>query len=163
VNLSGFNFVVKASGGCLDFSKGIFRACSKKNRAQIRQGAFDKEVMIMSIRPNRVGEQMKKELSEIIGRKIKDPRIGFVTVTDVQVTGDLQQAKVYISVLGDEEQKETTLKGLATAKGFIRSEIGKRIRLRKTPEILFEFDESITYGNRIDTIIHDINRQSNQE
>jgi len=117
----------------------------------------------MSIRPNRVGEQMKKELSEIIGRKIKDPRIGFVTVTDVQVTGDLQQAKVYISVLGDEEQKETTLKGLATAKGFIRSEIGKRIRLRKTPEILFEFDESITYGNRIDTIIHDINRQSNQE
>ena len=127
------------------------------------QGAFDKEVMRMSIRPKRVGEQMKKELSEIIGRKIKDPRIGFVTVTDVQVTGDLQQAKVYISVLGDEEQKESTLKGLATAKGFIRSEIGKRIRLRKTPEIQFEFDESITYGNRIDTIIHDINRQSNQE
>ena len=145
------------------FYKGYFSSKLEKNRAQIHQGAFDKEVMRMSIRPNRVGEQMKKELSEIIGRKIKDPRIGFVTVTDVQVTGDLQQAKVYISVLGDEEQKETTLKGLATAKGFIRSEIGKRIRLRKTPEILFEFDESITYGNRIDTIIHDINRQSNQE
>ena len=61
---------------------------------------------------------MKKELSDIIGRKIKDPRIGFVTVTDVQVTGDLQQAKVYISVLGDEEQKENTLKGLAKAKGL---------------------------------------------
>jgi ribosome-binding factor A len=117
----------------------------------------------MSIRSTRVGEQMKKELSEIIGRKIKDPRIGFVTVTDVQVTGDLQQAKVYISVLGDEEQKQNTLKGLAKAKGFIRSEIGQRIRLRKTPEILFEFDESITYGNRIETILHDINNQSNQE
>ncbi|MFT4413607.1 30S ribosome-binding factor RbfA [Fredinandcohnia humi] len=117
----------------------------------------------MSLRPNRVGEQMKKELGDIIGRKIKDPRIGFVTVTDVQVTGDLQQAKVFISVLGDEEQRQNTLKGLAKAKGFIRSEIGQRIRLRKTPEIQFEFDESIDYGNRIETIIHEINKQSNQE
>lgn len=111
----------------------------------------------MSLRANRVGEQMKKELTEIIGRKIKDPRIGFVTVTDVQVTGDLQQATVYISVLGDEDQKENTLKGLSKAKGFIRSEIGQRIRLRKTPEIFFEFDESISYGNRIETLIHQIN------
>ena len=101
---------------------------------------------------------MKKELGEIIGRKIKDPRIGFVTVTDVQVTGDLQQATVYISVLGDEEQRENTLNGLAKAKGFIRSEIGQRIRLRKTPEITFEFDESIDYGNRIDTLLHQIQR-----
>ncbi|WP_449540051.1 30S ribosome-binding factor RbfA [Ferdinandcohnia sp. Marseille-Q9671] len=117
----------------------------------------------MSLRPNRVGEQMKKELGDIIGRKIKDPRIGFVTVTDVQVTGDLQQAKVFISVLGDEEQRQNTLKGLAKAKGFIRSEIGQRIRLRKTPEILFEFDESIDYGNRIETLLHEINKQPNQE
>jgi ribosome-binding factor A len=110
----------------------------------------------MSLRSNRVGEQMKKELSDIIGRKIKDPRIGFVTVTDVQVSGDLQQAKVYISVLGDEEQRENTLKGLATAKGFIRTEVGKRIRLRKTPEIIFEWDDSINYGNRINTILHQL-------
>ncbi|WP_059170151.1 30S ribosome-binding factor RbfA [Bacillus sp. FJAT-27445] len=113
----------------------------------------------MSHRANRVGEQMKKELSEIIGRKIKDPRIGFVTVTDVQVTGDLQQATVYISVLGDEEQRENTLKGLATAKGFIRSEIGSRIRLRKTPEIVFEFDESIDYGNRIQSLLTQIHNE----
>ncbi|MBL4952687.1 30S ribosome-binding factor RbfA [Neobacillus sp. OS1-32] len=113
----------------------------------------------MSHRPNRVGEQMKKELSDIIGRKIKDPRIGFVTVTDVQVTGDLQQAKVFISVLGDDEQKENTLKGLAKAKGFIRSEIGHRIRLRKTPEIIFEFDESIDYGNRIESLIHELHTE----
>jgi ribosome-binding factor A len=110
----------------------------------------------MSHRANRVGEQMKKELSDIIGRKIKDPRIGFVTVTDVEVTGDLQQAKVFISVLGDEEQRENTLKGLAKAKGFIRSEIGSRIRLRKTPEIIFEWDESIDYGHRIDTLLHQV-------
>jgi len=110
----------------------------------------------MSLRANRVGEQMKKELGEIISKKIKDPRIGFVTITDVHVTGDLQQATVYISVLGDEEQKADTLKGLAKAKGFIRSEIGQRIRLRKTPEISFEFDESIGYGNRIESLLKQI-------
>jgi ribosome-binding factor A len=114
----------------------------------------------MSLRANRVGEQMKKELSDIIGRKIKDPRIGFVTVTDVQVSGDLQQAKVYISVLGDEEQRENTLKGLAKAKGFIRSEVGQRIRLRKTPEIIFEWDESMEYGNRINSILHQLHNDS---
>ncbi|AJD91042.1 ribosome-binding factor A [Jeotgalibacillus malaysiensis] len=99
---------------------------------------------------------MKKELGDIIGRKIKDPRIGFVTVTDVEVTGDLQQATVYITVLGDDEQRENTLRGLAKAKGFIRSEIGQRIRLRKTPELLFEFDESIETGNRIESLIRDL-------
>ena len=119
-------------------------------------GIYEKRGEIYEVRANRVGEQMKKELGEIIGRKIKDPRIGFVTVTDVQVTGDLQQATVYISVLGDENQRENTLLGLAKAKGFIRSEIGQRIRLRKTPEITFEFDESIGYGNRIDTLLHQI-------
>lgn len=110
----------------------------------------------MGHRVNRVGEQMKKELGDIIGRKIKDPRIGFVTVTDVEVTGDLQQAKVFISVLGDETQKENTLKALAKARGFIRTEIGQRIRLRKTPEIIFEFDQSIDYGNRIETLLHQV-------
>ncbi|WP_416826841.1 30S ribosome-binding factor RbfA [Ectobacillus polymachus] len=117
----------------------------------------------MKLRANRVGEQMKKEMSDIIGRKIKDPRIGFVTVTDVQVSGDLQLAKVYISVLGDEEQKQNTLKGLAKATGFIRSEIGQRIRLRKTPEITFEFDESISYGNRIEKLLIDLNKQDKIE
>ncbi|ESU33002.1 ribosome-binding factor A [Bacillus sp. 17376] len=113
----------------------------------------------MGHRVNRVGEQMKKELGDIISRKIKDPRVGFVTVTDVQVTGDLQQAKVYISVLGDEQQREDTLKGLAKAKGFIRTEIGQRIRLRKTPELIFEFDETMAYGNRINSLIHELHRE----
>ncbi|MFC4184558.1 30S ribosome-binding factor RbfA [Saccharococcus thermophilus] len=117
----------------------------------------------MNLRATRVGEQMKKELSDIIGRKLKDPRIGFVTVTDVRVTGDLQQAKVYISVLGDEEQRQNTLKGLEKAKGFIRSEIGQRIRLRKTPEIFFEIDESIEYGNRIEQLIRQISTEQEDE
>ncbi|WP_138414755.1 30S ribosome-binding factor RbfA [Aquibacillus sediminis] len=112
------------------------------------------------IRANRVGEQMKKELGDIIGRKIKDPRVGFVTVTDVEVTGDLQQAKVFISVLGEDKQKQDTLIGLAKAKGFIRSEIGKRIRLRKTPELFFEFDEAIETGNRIEHILRELNESN---
>ncbi|BBW96645.1 ribosome-binding factor A [Geobacillus subterraneus] len=111
---------------------------------------------MMNIRATRVGEQMKKELSDIIGRKLKDPRIGFVTVTDVRVTGDLQQAKVYISILGDDKQREETLKALEKAKGFIRSEIGQRIRLRKTPDILFEIDETIEYGSRIEQLIRQL-------
>jgi ribosome-binding factor A len=122
-----------------------------------------KGVKGMTLRSNRVGEQMKKELSDIIGRKIKDPRVGFVTVTDVQVTGDLQQAKVFISVLGDDEKRQDTLIGLAKAKGFIRSEIGRRIRLRKTPELFFEFDESIDYGNRIESLIHELNKKDSDE
>lgn len=116
----------------------------------------------LNIRAKQVGEQMKKELSEIISRKIKDPRVGFVTVTDVEVTGDLQQAKVFISVLGDDKQKEESFIGLTKAKGFIRSEIGRRIRLRKTPEILFEFDESIDYGNHIETLIHQLHKDEVQ-
>lgn len=111
------------------------------------------------LRANRVAEQMKKELGDILSRKIKDPRVGFVTVTDVEVTGDLQQAKVYISVLGNEQQKHDTLVGLAKAKGFIRTELGQRIRLRKTPELAFEFDEALERGNRIERILRDLNNK----
>lgn len=110
------------------------------------------------MRANRVAEQMKQELSDIISRRLKDPRVGFVTITDVDVTGDLQQAKVYFTVLGDEEKKATTKEALEKASGFIRSEIGSRIRLRKTPEIFFEFDESIDYGNRIEKLLSDLNK-----
>lgn len=110
----------------------------------------------MANRSNRVAEQMKKELGEIIVRKLKDPRIGFVTVTDVEVTGDLQQATVFITVLGDDKKRRETLKGLVQAKGFIRTEIGQRIRLRKTPELMFELDKSFDYGNKIDNLLKQI-------
>lgn len=113
----------------------------------------------MTLRSTKVGEQMKKELGDIITRKLKDPRVGFVTVTDVEVTGDLSMATVYITVLGDEEQQANTLKGLEKAKGFIRSEIGKRIRLRIVPEIFFAMDESIAYGNRIEALLSELKRE----
>ncbi|MEK4385170.1 30S ribosome-binding factor RbfA [Solibacillus sp. FSL W7-1436] len=107
----------------------------------------------MSLRSNRVAEQMKKEITEIIARKIKDPRVGFVTVTDVAVTGDLQQATVYITSLGNDRERAETLQALEKASGFIRSEVGSRIRLRRTPELAFEFDTAIEYGNKIDALL----------
>lgn len=113
------------------------------------------------LRANRVAEQMKKELGDILNRKIKDPRVGFVTITDVEVTGDLQQATVYLTILGSEDEKEATLKGLTKAKGFIRSEIGHRIRLRKTPELFFEIDHTIETGNRIEKLIRDLHESDN--
>ncbi|WP_018922510.1 30S ribosome-binding factor RbfA [Salsuginibacillus kocurii] len=112
-----------------------------------------------NVRAERVGEQMKKELADIFQRQIKDPRVQFVTVTDVEVTGDLQQAKVFITVLGEDQTQEETLTALRKAKGFIRSEIGKRIQLRKTPELQFEFDPSIDYGNRIEKLIQDLHKE----
>lgn len=114
------------------------------------------------VRVGRVGEQIKKELSQIIQTELKDPRIGFITVTGVEVTNDLSQAKVYLSVLGSEEQKEETLKAIARGTGFIRSELGKRMRLRHTPELVFKFDASIEYGSRIEALLEQINRGERQ-
>ncbi|MFT9847813.1 30S ribosome-binding factor RbfA [Aneurinibacillus sp. REN35] len=116
-----------------------------------------------NIRTNRVGEQIKKELSQIIQREIKDPRIGFVTVTGVEVSGDLSQAKVFISVLGGDEQRSDTLKALEKAKGFMRGEIGRRVRLRHTPDLLFKFDESVEYGSRIESLLHEIKEEKGEE
>lgn len=110
------------------------------------------------VRVGRVGEQIKKELSQILQAELKDPRVGFITVTGVDVTNDLSQAKVYLSVMGTEQQKEDSLKAIDKATGFIRSELGKRIRLRITPELLFQFDTSIEYGSRIDALLNQINK-----
>ena len=115
----------------------------------------------MSMRATRVGEQMKR-IGRHLRQKAKRSKNRLLTVTDVEVSGDLQIAKVYISVLGDEKKREETLKGLAKAKGYIRSEIGNRIRLRKTPELHFEFDESVDYGNRIESLIAELNTKDHE-
>lgn len=110
------------------------------------------------IRVGRVGEQLKKELSQIIQTELKDPGIGFITVTGVDITSDLSQARIYLSVLGSDEQKEQTLQALSRAKGYLRTEVGKRIRLRHTPELLFKFDTSIEYGSKIESLLDQINQ-----
>ncbi|SDW32550.1 ribosome-binding factor A [Marininema mesophilum] len=114
------------------------------------------------IRASRVGEQIKKELSYVLQQEMKDPRIGFVTVTAVEMSGDLQQAKVFISVYGDDEQKKQTLEGLEKAKGFLRSEVGRRIQLRHTPELVFKFDSSIEHGNQISKLLEEVNKDDEQ-
>jgi ribosome-binding factor A len=118
---------------------------------------------VARIRISRVGEQIKKELSQLIQQELKDPRIGFVTVTGVEMSGDLQIAKVYISVMGNEEQKQETLAGLEKAKGYLRSEIGHRVSLRHVPELIFSIDQSLDYSENIERLLRDVHARENEE
>ena len=97
---------------------------------------------------------MKQEIADILMRKLKDPRVGFVTVTDVEVADDLRNAKVFVSVLGTE--RATTLKGLESASSFIRSELGRRMRMKFVPELLFRYDDSAERGAHIMELLHTI-------
>ena len=114
-------------------------------------------------RIDRISSEMQKELSDIIQNHLKDPRItGMLSITKVIVTKDLRYAKVYVSVLGGSSPEET-LEGLESSKGFIRKEIGKRISLRYTPEIIFELDHSIEYGVHISSILKKIMPKKEEE
>jgi ribosome-binding factor A len=102
-----------------------------------------------------VGDLLRQEIADIIMRRLKDPRIGFITVTGVDLSDDLKIARVYISCL-KEEEKEATLDVLNAARSFVRSEVGKRIRMKVLPSIEFRFDESLGYGDRIDKLLKEI-------
>lgn len=110
----------------------------------------------MKLRVQRIALQLQREMSDILQHHLKDPRIGFVTVTDVDVTNDLAYAKIYVSVMGTEEQKQESMRGLERARGFIRSELGARMRLRVVPELQFRLDQSIDYSARIEHVLHEI-------
>jgi len=113
----------------------------------------------MFSRVDRVRKALIKEVSDIIQRHVKDPRIsGIVSVTDVEVSSDYSYAKVYISVYGSEEQKEQTIEALQDSASYVRGELGKRIRLRHTPEIEFIRDDSLERGSRITDLIDKISR-----
>ena len=94
-------------------------------------------------RRDRVQETMRTELSEIIKRDLKDPRLGFVTITDVELSNDMSHAKVFVSIYGSEEEKRLSMQALESAKGFIRTNLGQRVRLRIVPELVFKEDNSI--------------------
>lgn len=112
-----------------------------------------------SIKNTRINGEVQKELSRIINREIKDPRIHPMTsVTDVFVTPDLKECKAYISVLGDEEDQADTLAGLKSAAGYIRRELARSINLRNTPEITFYMDQSIEYAINMSKKIDDVIR-----
>lgn len=112
---------------------------------------------------NRIDEELKKEISQIINYELKNPNVtGLISVTKAHVTKDLKYAKVYVSILNSKNIKET-LAGLKKSSGYIRSEIAKRINLRVTPEIIFELDDSIEYGAKIDTILKEIIKEVKPE
>lgn len=107
----------------------------------------------MTSRHVRVGEEIKREVSSIVATEVKDPpRLGMLSITDVDVSRDLSFAKIYFSMLGSEQERERTLEGLNRAKGFIRTELAKRIRVRHTPEISFHFDPSLEHGAKMNAL-----------
>lgn len=115
-------------------------------------------------RSGRINEEMKKEISNIIQNDIKDPRLSaMISVTKVDVTKDLRYAKVYVSIFGKDEEKQESLNALKSSSGFIRREIGHRINLRCTPEILIEVDNSIEYGMHIDKLLNSIKEKKNND
>ncbi|MDR3270799.1 MAG: 30S ribosome-binding factor RbfA [Peptococcaceae bacterium] len=107
-------------------------------------------------RAYRLAESLKEDISQIIREDLKDPRVGFVTVTSVEVAEDLSQAKVYVSVLGSMADAQASLKALNGAAGFVRSEVAKRIRLRYAPEIVFRYDPSIERGAHIAQLLREV-------
>ncbi len=117
-----------------------------------------------SIKNTRINGEVQRELSNIIRREIKDPRINPLTsVVAVEVAPDLKTCKAYISVLGDEESQAKTLAGLKSAEGFIRSKLAKTVNLRNTPEIRFVLDQSIEYGVKMSKMIDEVTKDIKSE
>ena len=113
----------------------------------------------MADRITRISEEVKREISNIIQNDLKDPRLpSLVSIIDCQVTKDLGHAKVYVSVMGTEEEKKNAIKALKSAAGFIRRELGHKVQLRATPEIHFELDNSIEHGMYINKLLDDTKR-----
>lgn len=115
--------------------------------------------MAQGSRPDRVGEQIRQELSQLIAQQLHDPGIGFLTLTRVKVTADLQLARVRYTVLGDDRQRRETAKALERAIPFLRRQLGSRMRLRRVPDLQFFYDESIAHQDRIEQILLDLKKE----
>jgi ribosome-binding factor A len=119
--------------------------------------------MAQGHRPDRVGEQIREELSELLARgAVHDPGIGFITLTRVQVSPDLQQARVFYTILGDQKARKDTARALQRATPFLRRQIGDRIRLRRVPELEFRFDESVMHQDRVEQLLREIQQEDAQ-
>ncbi|BAY81748.1 ribosome-binding factor A [Calothrix parasitica NIES-267] len=121
--------------------------------------------MATNRRVSRVAELIRREVSQMLLNGIKDDRVGtgMVSVTDVDVSGDLQHAKIYVSIYGTDEAREETMAGLKSATGYVRSELGSRVRLRRTPEVIFLEDRSIERGNKVLSLLNQIKDQQKPE
>ena len=114
----------------------------------------------MSRRVQRVALQIQQEVSTMLTRNVKDRRIGFVTVTGVELSPDLRHAKIFVSAMGSDKEKEETLEALNHAAGWIRRELGQRIRMKFLPEIVFRTDTSLDYGEKIERLLDGIREDS---
>jgi ribosome-binding factor A len=114
--------------------------------------------MAQGPRPARIGEEIRIELSMLLMREVKDPGVGFITLTEVTVTPDLQIARVYYTTIGDDKARQQTRRALERAKPFLRRQVGRRLQLRRVPELEFFFDESVERGDRIERIIQDLHK-----
>ena len=116
--------------------------------------------MAQGYRPNRVGDQIREELSAMLARgEVHDPKIGFITLTRVQVSPDLQVARVFYTSMADPAARKDTQKALDRATPFLRRQIGSRVQLRRVPELEFRFDESIAHQNRIEEILQELHQE----
>ena len=113
-------------------------------------------------RADRVSDLIKAELSDILLREVRDPRIGSITITDVKLTDDLKSAKIYFVRMGDDSRRSEAEEGLQKAAGFLRRELGRRIQLRFVPSISFIYDRSFEYGDRIDKLLSDVRREDSE-
>ncbi len=117
----------------------------------------------MQYRPNRLAQELKSEISAILTREMPHHQFGFLTITEVKVSPDLRYARVLVSVFGPPEEQKRTLDLLNSEKAFVRQLIGKRFRLRHTPEILFVYDETIEYGDRMLRMIEEVKKELPEE
>lgn len=110
-------------------------------------------------RISRISALIKEELGTILTTKVRDPRIGFVTVTDVSVSEDLKYAKIFVSAMGTEEQKQKSLEGLEHSRGFLQKDIAATLKLRLTPHLIFVLDSTLDEAMKIDAIIHELHKE----
>ncbi|MBI5814647.1 MAG: 30S ribosome-binding factor RbfA [Nitrospinae bacterium] len=114
-------------------------------------------------RADRVGEETLRDLSHIIQREMKDPRLGFVSITRVEMAKDLRHANVFVSVFGPEKDKQKTMEALKSGAGFIRGLLGKRLNLRATPELTFHLDDSMEHSARIQELLRKVKKEEEPE
>jgi len=127
-------------------AESILPFCNPANLSEMSQGS----------RPDRVADQIRGELASLLARDVHDPGIGFVTLTRVQVSPDIQLARVFYTVLGDEKARANSARALDRAKPFLRRQIGARLRLKRVPDLAFQYDESVAGQDRIEQLLNEI-------
>jgi len=114
-------------------------------------------------RQDRLRDQIKREIADILLHTIKNPRLGFVTITDVELSKDLKYAKVYYSAMGNRVEKSDSARALDRTRGVVQAELGKRLRIRQTPQISYHVDRSLDYGERIDSLLDQIKKEKDTD